>query len=57
MLTADACRQAEFGYTLAESRRGFKIHAAVYRDILVVGSRGLRGIEANCSVLVVRGTG
>ena len=30
MLTAEEYRQAEFGYTLAESRRGFKIHAAVY---------------------------
>ena len=30
MLTADEYRQAEFGYTLTESRRGFKIHAAVY---------------------------
>jgi 2TM domain len=30
MLTAEEYRRAEFGYTLAESRRGFKIHAAVY---------------------------
>lgn len=30
MLTADQYREAEFGYTLAESRRGFRIHAAVY---------------------------
>jgi 2TM domain len=29
MLTADQYREAEFGYTLAESRRGFKIHAAI----------------------------
>jgi 2TM domain len=29
MMTAEEYRQAEFGYTLAESRRGFKIHAAV----------------------------
>jgi hypothetical protein len=30
MLTAEEYRQAEFGYTVAESRRGFEIHAAVY---------------------------
>jgi 2TM domain-containing protein len=30
MLTADEYRKAEFGYTLAESRRGFKLHAIVY---------------------------
>jgi hypothetical protein len=30
MLTAEEYRQAEFGYTSADSRRGFKIHAAVY---------------------------
>ncbi|HYZ20195.1 MAG TPA: 2TM domain-containing protein [Gaiellaceae bacterium] len=30
MLTADEYRQAEFGYTLEEARRGFKIHATVY---------------------------
>ena len=30
MLTPEEYRQAEFGYTLAESRRGFKIHALVY---------------------------
>jgi Na+-driven multidrug efflux pump len=34
MLTADEYRQAEFGYTLAESRRGFKIHAAVYAVVV-----------------------
>jgi hypothetical protein len=34
MLTADEYRQAEFGYTLAESRRGFKIHAAVYAIVM-----------------------
>ena len=34
MLTADEYRQAEFGYTLAESRRGFKIHAAVYALVM-----------------------
>jgi hypothetical protein len=34
MLTADEYRQAEFGYTLAESRRGFKIHAAVYAVVM-----------------------
>lgn len=34
MLTADEYRQAEFGYTLAESRRGFRIHAAVYAVVM-----------------------
>ena len=34
MLTADEYRKAEFGYTLAESRRGFKIHAAVYAIVM-----------------------
>jgi hypothetical protein len=33
-LTAEEYRQAEFGYTLAESRRGFKIHAAVYAIVM-----------------------
>ena len=34
MLTADEYRKAEFGYTLAESRRGFKIHAVVYALVM-----------------------
>lgn len=34
MLTAEEYRQAEFGYTFAESRRGFKIHAAVYAFVM-----------------------
>lgn len=34
MLTADEYRQAEFGYALAESRRGFKIHAVVYGIVM-----------------------
>jgi hypothetical protein len=34
MLTAEEYRQAEFGYTLAESRRGFKIHAIVYATVM-----------------------
>lgn len=34
MLTADEYRKAEFGYTLAESRRGFKIHAVVYAIVM-----------------------
>jgi hypothetical protein len=34
MLTAEEYRQAEFGYTLAESKRGFKIHAAVYAIVM-----------------------
>ena len=34
MLSAEEYRQAEFGYTLAEVRRGFKIHAAVYAIVM-----------------------
>jgi hypothetical protein len=34
MLTTDEYLQAEFGYTLAEARRGFKIHAAVYGVVM-----------------------
>jgi hypothetical protein len=34
MLTADQYRKAEFGYTLAEARRGFKIHGAVYAMVM-----------------------
>jgi 2TM domain len=34
MLTAEEYRQAEFGYTLAESRRGFKIHAVVFAIVM-----------------------
>jgi len=34
MLTAEEYRKAEFGYTLAESRRGFEIHAAVYALVI-----------------------
>lgn len=34
MLTADEYRRAEFGYTLAESRRGFTIHLAVYALVM-----------------------
>ncbi len=34
MLTAEEYRQAEFGYTLTESRRGFKIHATVYAVVM-----------------------
>lgn len=34
MLTAEQYREAEFGYTLAEARRGFKIHAAVYALVM-----------------------
>jgi hypothetical protein len=34
MLSAEEYRQAEFGYTLAESRRGFKIHAVVYAVVM-----------------------
>lgn len=34
MLTADQYREAEFGYSLAESRHGFKVHAAVYATVM-----------------------
>jgi hypothetical protein len=34
VLTADEYRKAEFGYTIAEARRGFKIHAAVYAIVM-----------------------
>ena len=34
MLTADQYREAEFGYSLAEAKRGFKIHAAVYGFVM-----------------------
>ena len=30
MLTADQYREAEFGYTLEESQKGFVVHAIVY---------------------------
>lgn len=34
MLFAEQYREAEFGYTLAESKRGFKIHALVYALVM-----------------------
>lgn len=34
MLTPEEYRLAEFGYTASESRRGFKIHAAVYAAVM-----------------------
>ena len=34
MLTADQYREAEFGYTLAESKLGFRIHATVYAIVM-----------------------
>jgi hypothetical protein len=34
MLTAEEYRKAEFGYTVAEARRGFKAHAAVYTTVM-----------------------
>jgi hypothetical protein len=43
MLTAEQYRQAELGYTLAEMRRGFKIHAAVY-GIVMTGLIVLNGL-------------
>lgn len=34
MLSAEQYRQAEFGYTVAEAKRGFKIHVAVYALVM-----------------------
>jgi 2TM domain len=34
MLTTEEYLQAEFDYTLAEARRGFKMHAAVYAVVM-----------------------
>lgn len=34
MLTADEYREAEFGYSLEEAKRGFEIHAAVYALVM-----------------------
>jgi hypothetical protein len=34
MLSAEEYRQAEFGYTVEASRRGFVIHAAVYALVM-----------------------
>ena len=34
MLTAEEYRKAEFGYTAAESSRGFKVYAAVYAFVM-----------------------
>lgn len=34
MLTADQYREAEFGYSLAEARHGFKVHATVYALVM-----------------------
>src|SRR5690242_12709350 len=34
MLTDEEYRQAEFGFTFAELRRGFRIHAAVYAFVM-----------------------
>jgi hypothetical protein len=34
MLTAEQYKEAEFGYSLAEARRGFKIHATVYALVM-----------------------
>ena len=43
MLTAEQYLQAEFDYTLAEARRRFKIHAAVYA-IVMTGLITLNGL-------------
>ena len=34
MLTAEEYREAEFGYTLEEAKRGFRIHAFVYGVVM-----------------------
>ena len=34
MLTTEQYLEAEFGYSLAEARRGFKIHAAVFGVVM-----------------------
>jgi hypothetical protein len=34
MLTPEQYRQAEFGYTLDESKRGFKVHAVVFALVM-----------------------
>jgi hypothetical protein len=34
MLTAEQYREAEFGYSLEESKRGFKIHALVFAVVM-----------------------
>ena len=34
MLTAEQYKEAEFGYTLAEARRGFVAHAIVYAAVM-----------------------
>ena len=34
MLSAEQYRQAEVGYTVAEAKRGFKIHVAVYALVM-----------------------
>jgi 2TM domain len=34
MLTAEEYKQAEFGFAIEESKRGFKIHAAVYATVI-----------------------
>jgi hypothetical protein len=34
MLTVEQYREAEFGYTLEESKRGFKVHAIVFGVVM-----------------------
>jgi hypothetical protein len=34
MLTAEEYRRAEFGYTVAEAKRGFRIHAVVFALVM-----------------------
>jgi hypothetical protein len=43
MLTAEEYKEAEFGFTLAESRRGWTIHAIVYM-IVMTGLLVLNGV-------------
>ena len=35
MLTANEYREAEFGYSLAESRHGFRVHATIYAVVMI----------------------
>ena len=46
MLSANQYREAEFGYTLAESKRGFKIHYAQLN--LWLPQSGLRSSRSQC---------
>jgi hypothetical protein len=43
MMTADEYKEAEFGFTLAESKRGWRIHAVVY-TVVMTGLLVLNGL-------------